>query len=52
MFIDPNEDEKLQEDSDKLEDMKDRHPGYSDEQYNAGIFLGTDFPYIAGDPGL
>lgn len=34
------------------EKMKSKHPGYSDESYNAGMFLGTDFPYVAGDPGL
>lgn len=27
-------------------------PGYSDESKRAGLFIGLDFPYVPGDPGL
>lgn len=30
--------------------MEERHPGYSKEEYQAGKFLGSDFPYVPGDP--
>jgi hypothetical protein len=30
--------------------MEERHPGYSKESYNTGKFLGSDFPYVPGDP--
>lgn len=40
------EDEDFEDDN----DMEERHPGYRKENYNAGRFLGLDFPYVAGDP--
>lgn len=30
--------------------MRRYHPGHSDKSYNAGRFLGVDFPYVPGDP--
>ena len=33
-------------------DMEIQYPGYSQEAYNAARFIGIDFPYVAGDPGL
>lgn len=35
---------------DSLDEMKRNHPGYSEESYRAGKFLGVDFPYVPGDP--
>lgn len=38
---------------DDYEDEMDRkYPHYSQESRNAGRFLGLDFPYVPGDPGL
>jgi hypothetical protein len=49
----PEEIEEEQDDFDtKKRDMQSRHPGYSDGSYNAGLFIGTSYPYIAGDPDL
>lgn len=36
----------------RYEEIKRNHPGYSEESYRAGDFLGLDFPYVPGDPGL
>jgi len=33
-------------------ELKSRYPGFKDENYGFGAFLGLDFPYVAGDPGL
>lgn len=33
-----------------IQSMKANHPDHSEESYNAGGFLGCDFPYVPGDP--
>lgn len=32
--------------------MREQYPGYSEESYGFSNFLGIDFPYVPGDPGL
>lgn len=34
------------------DELKREYPGYSEGSYRAGNFLGLDFPYVPGDPGL
>lgn len=34
------------------DEMDTKYPDYSEESKNAGRFLGLDFPYVPGDPGL
>lgn len=36
----------------RYDKLKQEHPGYPEESYRAGDFLGLDFPYVPGDPGL
>lgn len=31
---------------------KNQFPEYSEESINAANFIGLDFPYVPGDPGL
>lgn len=36
----------------RVNNMRNSFPGYSNESINAGMFLGLEFPYVPGDPGL
>lgn len=55
-----DDEERLNDDSDNneseessaLQKMKNEYPGYTEESYKAGRFIGLNFPYVPGDPGL
>jgi len=52
-YIDDEEEEiEIKQSTPTASELKSRYPGYRDESYGFGAFLGLDFPYVAGDPGL
>lgn len=47
---DEEDDDHVERHEDEDDDMEKRHPGHTKEAYDAGRFLGVDFPYVPGDP--
>jgi len=45
-------DEEKERYQQKFDELKRKYPGYRDENYGFGAFLGLDFPYVPGDPGI
>lgn len=52
MVQDPNDEEEDLSFDERLEQLENDFPEYSEESKRAGAFIGLDFPYVPGDPGL